>query len=134
MNKTYCFSSIIGPTIDRYLTLKRAIGRQYETEYNILKNLDLFLYNTKKDLTSKSFTDWCNTQWHLTTGVRRNRMRVIRNFCLYRQRTKACFIPDRLQFPKLHQPIQPHIFTNDEIIRLFNAIKKLKPSPGSPIR
>lgn len=134
MNKTYYFSSIIGTTINSYLNLKRSLGRQYTEEYSILKNLDLFLCTVKKDLTSTSFTDWCKTQEHLAAGVRRNRMRIIRNFCLYRQRNKICFVPDELQFPTYHQSIQPHIFTNNQIVSLLDAIKKLKPTSVSPIR
>jgi len=135
MNKTYCFSSIIGVKLDQYLTLKHALGRQYELGYRTLKNLDLFLHSTKKDLTSKSFADWCDTQKHLATGVRRNRMFIVRNFCLYRQRTiPGCFVPDQLQFPAHHQTIQPHIFTKNEITRLFSAIKTLKSGSNSPIR
>ena len=62
-------------------------------------------------------------------------MRITRNLCLYRQRTeRSCFVPDLLQFPAVHQSIQPHIFTESEIIRLFDEIKKMKPGPGSPLR
>ena len=62
-------------------------------------------------------------------------MRVARNFCLYRQRTEpSCFIPDILDFPKPHQPIRPHIFAEEEIIRLFEAVKQLKPTSISPLR
>ena len=35
------------------------------------------------------------------------------------------FVPDPLQFPKPNQPIQPHIFTEAEIVRLFSAVNQL---------
>jgi integrase len=62
-------------------------------------------------------------------------MRVVRNLCLYRRRTESCcFVPDLSQFPPLHQPVRPHIFKETEIVRLFDAISRLKPGHRSPIR
>jgi integrase/recombinase XerD len=135
MSNIYHFSSIIGPTIERYLKLKRSLGREYSAENEIFKQLDSFLQRHKKDLTLKSFDDWCHTLTHLATGVQRNRMRVVRNLCLYRQRTvPGCFVPDKLQFPPLHQVIQPYIFSETEICRLLEATKYLKSNWWSPLR
>ena len=135
MNTTYHFNSRLKLVISRYEKLKIALGRQYITERNILKHLDLFLCAKRCDLTAKSFSWWCNTHEHLTSGVRRGWMRVVRNLCIYRRRTEMlCFIPNKSQFPTPRQVIQPHIFTKNEIIKLLNAIKKLQPSARSPIR
>jgi integrase/recombinase XerD len=136
MKKTKFFFSPIGSIIKNYLDFKRSLGREYKgIELSILKNLDKFLCDTKSDLTLESFTAWCLTHQKKASGVRRSYMRNVRNLCLYRQRTEpACFVPDILQFPPLHQPVKPHIFTEDEIVRLFNAIKKLNPVPSSPVR
>jgi len=61
-------------------------------------------------------------------------MRIARNFCLYRQRTEpSCYIPNTLQFPIPNQPIQPHIFTEVEIIRLLDATTRLQINPRSPL-
>ncbi len=135
MKITYSFSSSIASIIIRYLDLKQSLGRKYIIESRIFQHLDKFLNTTDSDLTAESFAKWCYTQQNNASGVRRNWMRTVHNLCLYRQRTEPlCFIPDPLQFPLLHQPIQPHIFTEDEIIRLFEAIKQLKPGTRSPIR
>ena len=132
MNTTYVSS--IGPIIARYIDLKQSLGRQYSTECRVLKHLDSFLDANQVDLTVESFARWCCTRQHLTSTVRRNWMRITRNFCLYRQRTEpSCFIPDPLQFPIPHQPIQPHIFTEAEIIRLLDATIQLKITPQSPL-
>jgi integrase len=121
--------------ISRYLKLKRALGRQYDVEYRILKHLDSFLYDKQCDLTAKSFSKWCQTYEHLTSGVRRNWMRNTRNLCIYRRRTEpSCFIPNYLYFPAMHQTIRPHIFTKEEIIKLLDAIKKLRSNTWSPIK
>lgn len=130
----YRFTSIIGPIIKRYLALKEALGRKYTTERIILTKLDIFLASTGIDLTAESFTQWTSKYYHLASGVRRNWMRITRNLCLYRRRTEPnCFVPDRTQFPPLHQAVRPHIFTEAQIILLFSAINALKPNNRSPL-
>ena len=66
--------------------------------------------------------------------VRRNRMRIARNMCLYRRRRDPdCFVPDPTAFPAPHPPVRPHIFTEDEITRLLRAAATLSPMPQSPL-
>jgi len=128
-------SSVLAPVIRSYLGLKQALGRQYDTESYILRHLDDFLVKRSGDLTAESFARWCHTREHLTTGVRRNWMRVVRNLCLYRRRYEpACFVPDPLQFPRPHQAVRPHILTEAEAARLLKLAKTLPPSAGSPLR
>jgi len=135
MSINYHFSSTLAPVIVRYLDGKQILGRQYTGEKRILEKLDIFLSEKNMDLTAESFSEWCHTHQHLVSGVRRNWMRNVRNLCLYRNRTEPlCFIPDPIQFPKPHQPIQPHIFTEAEIVRLFAAIKNIKSITISPMR
>jgi integrase len=128
-------SSVIGPTIKDYVALKQALGRQFAVERKILKHLDTFLSHTGSDLTAGTYAAWCQNLEHLSSGVRRNWMRVARNLCLYRRRTHtSCFVPDKSQFPPLHQPVQPHIFTENEVARLLEATAWLEPGNQSPLR
>ena len=105
------FSSPLAPVITRYLDLKVALGRCCTVERAVLRSIDAFLVaDGAKDLTSDSFRRWVDTQQHLKSGVRRDRMRIVRNLCLYRRRTvPSCFVPDETLFPPLHQYVQPHI-------------------------
>lgn len=133
MNTAHFFS-FIGPIIARYICLKRALGRKYINEYKILKRLDAFLSINQQDLTAESFAEWCNSRRSLSPAVQVGWMRVIRNFCLYRKRTElSCFVPDLSQFSLPHRTIYPHIFTEEEIIRLLHATKELKPFTASPL-
>lgn len=126
--KKYVFCSSIGSVIARYVRLKRSLGRKYEKEYEVFVHLDKFLQLNQYDLTAESFSKWCGTRQSLMPGTLRNWLRIVRGFSIYRQRTEPfCYVPDPLQFPKKHQAIQPHIFTENEIIRLFDAIKDVKP-------
>ena len=135
MNDNASFVSVLGPTITQYLALKLALGRCYYGERRILVSLDASLATQDSDLTSGSFAHWCQSQEHLRSGVRRNRMRIVRNLTLYRRRREpSCFVPDPALFPPLHQPVRPYIFTHGEIVRLYHAAKALEPSQVCPLR
>jgi integrase len=132
------FRSVLGPTIQQYLELKKGLGRVYANEGRILEHLDSFLFGRgtgRTDLNSDSFAGWCNTYLHLTPGVRRNWMRIARNLCLYRRRKEPrCFVPDKTQFPRNHQPVRPYILTEHDVASLLNATATLEPTFRSPLR
>src|SRR5438874_9692692 len=114
------FSSVLATTIRDYLTLKRALGREYEREEWVLARLDRFLAARHADLIAETFAAWCLTLQNLASGVRRGQMRHVRNLCLYRRRREpGCFVPDERLFPPLHQVIQPHIFTDAQVAQLL---------------
>lgn len=93
--KVTTFSSVVASTIQSYLTLKRALGRQYVMHEWVLAHLDEFLADRHADLGPETFAAWCLTLEHLASGTRRNHMREVRNLCLYRRRREpSCFVPD----------------------------------------
>jgi integrase/recombinase XerD len=128
--------SLVHPLMQQYIALQQALGRRYHTEQYVLAGLDRFLAaHPVRDLTAETFAAWCHTQGHLKPGVRRARLRIVRNFCLYRQRTAPqCFVPDHHVFPAPHQPLHPHLFTEAEIARLLRAAACLTPIPRAPLR
>lgn len=136
MNLSKTFTSKLGPVIGRYLALKEALGRRYLTERAALTHLDRFLSAQSPKhsrFTGETFALWITTFAHLTPTVRRNRMRIARNLCLYRQRREpTCFIPDPTGFPRPHQPQRPHLFTEQQIARLLDAADQLRPASTSP--
>lgn len=135
MNDKELCVSVLGPTIADYVSLKQALGRRYDGERRILASLDAFLTAQSSDLSADTFTRWCQTQEHLTSGVRRHRMRVVRNLLLYRRRREpSCFVPDPLLFPQLHQPVQPYIFAHAEIARLIDHANSLPASRDCLLR
>jgi integrase len=131
------FASSLGPIITRYLTLKQALGRCYATERAVLAHLDRFIASNIpecSELTAESFAGWCSTFGDLKPGVRRARMRIVRNACLYRQRSEPdCFVPDPSGFPRPHARPRPYFFTEQDIARLLCATDRLEPSPKSPL-
>ena len=129
------FSSHLSASIRSYLTLKRALGRQYDREERVFGHLDRFLAARGVDLIAETFAAWCLTLQHLASGTRRARMRIVRNLCLYRRRGEpGCFVPDERLFPPFHQTIRPHIFTDSEVIHLLAAARTLTRSSKSPLR
>jgi integrase/recombinase XerD len=129
------FTSRLAPSIEAYLQLKEALGRQYLAERTILRSLDAFLMTGGHDLTSDTFAAWNATLARLTPGVRRNWLRVVRNLCLYQRRTiPDVFVPDPAGFPKPHAAIRPYIFTTADIARLLQAADRVDATPLSPLR
>lgn len=131
---TTTFSSVLAPTIHRYLTLKRALGRQYAMHERILAHLDRFLAARGADLGSDTFAAWCLTFQHLASGNRRTHMREVRNTCLYRRRRDpSCFVPDERLFPPVHQAVRPHLFTDRQVDQLLAVARTRAHTDNSPL-
>jgi len=137
MTLTATFRSGLGPAISEYLSLKRALGRKYEGESYVLARLDRFLAAHDPSctaLTPAVFTAWCMDFARLSPNTRRGRMRIARNLCLNMQRTDpACFVPDITAFPTPQPHRRPHIFTEDQIVRLLQSAALLQPRSTSPL-
>ena len=130
------FCSPLAPVITRYLDLNTALGRDFSGERATLRSLDMSLVTEGAQyLTLDSFLRWTRSLEHLKSGVRRNRMRVVRNLCLYRRRTEpVCFVPDQALFPPPHQYVQPYIFTETEIAQLIETTGGLLTTRAYPLR
>jgi integrase len=107
----------------------------FEPVRRVLAHIDHFVTTRGGDLTPDTFAGWCLTLQHLASGTRRHRMRVVRNFCLYRRRrAPGTFVPDERLFPPDHQVIRPHLFTEAEGLGLLETVNALPPAPTSPLR
>jgi integrase len=119
----------------RYLEHRRSLGRRYDNEERVIASLCEFLVRAQAaDLKQPLFEAWADTFAALSATVRRNRQRIVRNLCLYRQRTApGCFVPDISRFPRPcpHQP--PRIFDPAAVARMIVATEQLKPTAGSPL-
>ena len=106
MRKT--FRSALAKDILRYIHLKQALGRRFENASSVLLSLDGFLSDLGKppaDLTPERFQKWVQTLEPLSSNTKLARMRVVRNFCIYRRRMEPdCFVPDPSQFPEIMSP------------------------------
>jgi integrase len=130
------FSSGLAAVLQRYVGMKRALGRQFNSATHALLSLDrLLAKDGYADPNATAFHAWCRAQEHLASGVRRVRMLEAHAFCLYRRRTEPdYFLPDPQAFPPYHQRLRPYIFTESEIARLLNAASGMKGNPSTPLR
>ena len=111
------FQSSLKADLIRYIALKQALGRQFNTTTYVLHRLDRFLCTLAKhspDLTEETFRRWSQNMQSVSANTRLARMLIARNFCLYRRRTvPTCFVPDHSQFPQAHPRSQPYILSDD---------------------
>lgn len=128
--------TVLDPTIGNYLRRQRALGRGYRNEETVLLSLRCFLAQAGDlDLDLPLFERWCQSFAQLTGNVRRNRQRIARNFCLYRQRTEpSCFVPDINRFPRPHPHQPPVIFGPEAVARMLHAADQMTPTCLSPLR
>ena len=128
--------STIDPSIDRYLERQRALGRAYRAEEDVLRSLSRSLATTRSpDLDLATFDRWCESHQGLTANVRRHRQRIVRNWCLFRQRTEpSCFVPDPNRFPRPHPHQAPVIIAPEQVGRMLVAADAVLPTPDSSLR
>ncbi len=130
--------SVLAGEIEDYLRLKHSLGRKFEIEAMTLRSLDAFLaahYPLSEDLTGEIFAKWCAILGRLSSTVRRRRMQIVRNFCLYRRRSRPqSFLPDARSFPANHQPAPPYIVSESDMVRILEACGHLVPNPFCPLR
>ena len=126
----------LDPTIDRYLQGRRALGRAYVHEEAVIGELRRFLMNSGcTELDHAVFEVWCKSHGHLAANTRRNRQRIVRNFCLYRQRTEpTCFVPDINRFPRRVPHAPPVIIGPADVARMLTVTGRLAPNANSPLR
>jgi integrase/recombinase XerD len=138
MNTANSFNSCLASDLRQYISLKQALGRRFEQASWILLKLDQFLCGLNQpaaDLTAETFKQWCHSMESVCSNTRLARMRLVRNFCLYRQRTVPdCFVPDPTQFPRFNSTFRPHIFSDGEVERLLSHSASLPDSARSPLR
>ncbi|MFA6714440.1 MAG: tyrosine-type recombinase/integrase [Victivallales bacterium] len=123
--------------IASYIELHRSLGKKYQKEKNVLRHFDAFMfsYSNSTKINGLAFDAWCQTLAHALLPDRRNRMRIIRNFCIYRHRMQPdAFIPDINIFPRICQAKRAFILSQDNVANLLYATRKLTPSSNGPLR
>ena len=132
------FRSRLGPSLRRYLDLKRALGRIYLAEAAVLRHWDDFVhrrYPRAARVDAEMFTNWTKTLVRLTSTGSLGFHRVMRNFLLFHARDHLdTFIPDRLTFPKPAPVVSPRLVSEAEMGRVLAVVRQLPPSPQNPLR
>jgi site-specific recombinase XerD len=132
------FHSSMAAALRRYLSIRRALGRSYAVEEAVLRRWDDFLqceFGPARQIRSEMIHRWAQTMPQLHPTVRRNRLRIVRNFLLFhaRQHPKT-FIPDLATFPKPSPHRSPRLVSAPEMARVLAAARQLLVSPQNPLR
>jgi site-specific recombinase XerD len=132
------FQSLFAGSLQRFLTGKRSLGRQYAVEAAVLSHWDDFLlrqYPITRKVRPVMFHDWTKELNHLCPTVRRSWQRVLRSFLLFHARDHAgTFIPDILTFPKPTPAQLPRLVSETEMALVLQSVRQLPPSSTNPLR
>jgi integrase len=132
------FGSGIAASLRNYLATRRALGRRFAVEENILRRWDAFLerqFGRAREVRAEMFHRWAQTMPYVTANVRRNHLRVVRNFLLFHARNHPrTYLPDLATFPKPCPYRQPRLVVPDEIARVLATATQLPPSHANPLR
>ena len=120
----------------RYTEHMKALGRRFYSDTWKIGRLCRFLSERgAADLDHALFEEWCAGHGTLKANVRRSYQRVVRNLCLYRQRTEPdCFVPDASRFPRRRPSTPPVIVSPPDVARLLRVIDELRGHGAVPLR
>lgn len=127
----YNFRSLLGTAMEEFIELRQAQGYKKETYLYALRNLDelCFLYYPQENtLTAEIVHAWINSMSNVSSSYLYSKCCIIRNFgkFLNSRDSYAYILPDK--FIKIKRRFHAHVFSDDELSRLFCAIDKFTPS------
>jgi integrase/recombinase XerD len=132
------FRSGLAESLRHYLRMRRALGRDFRGEEVTLRRWDAFLlrrYGKACKVTPPMFELWVQTMAAFTETVRRNRMRIVRNFLLFHaRRHPGTYIPDPKTFPRPSQPRPPRLVSPAEMGQLLATAGALPASHRNSLR
>lgn len=132
------FQSILGPLIENFIQEKQACGYKYTTETDSLWRLDRFLCQEELrslELPRALVQRWIEKDPNEAPGTQRERIGLLRRFGIFLiHQGYPAYLPDIRSTPKREFFFVPHIFSHEEIRRIFSAADALAPNPRSPLR
>lgn len=132
------FQSWLAPSLQRYLDLKRALGRIFVHEASVLGQWDDFLhreYPRARAVRAAMFARWSGELGRLNPTTSRRHQSIVRNFLLFHARDHGgTFVPDPLTFPKPAPTAAPRLVSEAEMGRLLDLARTLPPTFHHPLR
>ena len=125
-------------SLSRYVANRRALGRGFNSEARILRQWDDFLVRKRlqrHECEGEAFQQWADELGRLNPTVRRNRLRVVRNFLLFHRRDHpAIWAPDQSLFPRPQPHRAPRIVSPVEMARILATARRLPALNYNPLR
>jgi site-specific recombinase XerD len=130
--KTYTFSSLLAPAMERFVALKRVSGTDYRSQIRLLVYFDDFLVRENINapiITCEVFTAYLAGLSHLAPRTRHNRICVIRQFCDFlAQGEPRSYVPQSVNISRSKGASRrPYIYTKAQISALLAEASKLPP-------
>jgi integrase len=128
---------VFAPQLEAFVSLKRAMGLRYDATVQNLQRFDRFVFERMPaaDIITPEIVDaWLASGRHLSAKGQKNRLGLIRQFCLYLKRFRSeTYVPDRTLVPVHVPPSKVYVYSQDEYRALLKAALAL-PSPRSTLR
>jgi integrase/recombinase XerD len=125
------FTSPLGPHMEGFLELKRALGRRYETVEVELRCFDRYVTGLDEPpefMTRDLVHGWLGTKPHVRPTTQKKRAAVLRQFCLYLARfDRHTYVPDRALFPARGPIYKAHIYSEEQLRALLRAALTVVP-------
>lgn len=133
----YDFKSVLSPYIQSLIEKKRAYGYDYRESERILRCFDEFCTDSfpeEDGLTQPLAMKWSEQRGTENNKYRLNRISVIRELARHMNSigVDAYVLPDGLVRKDARHI--PHIYTENELRRIFLALDQCRPDPVSPAR
>jgi integrase len=120
------FASPFAQRMQAFVELKRALGRRYRATEAELLRFDRFvagLPSPPQVMTQDLVHQWLAAKPHVQPVTQRKRAGVLRQFCLYLVRLDArTYVPGRALFPATLPVFRAHIYSEDELRALLQAV------------
>ncbi len=134
---SYIFESHFAAQIEDFIAQKNALGFGYLESSRILRDFDRFClvhFPEETSLTEKLCLAWATKKDTEGNNTFRNRMMPVREFARYLNRNGelAYILPPDIA--RKTAPYAPYIYTETEILILWDAFDNLKPRGGFPVR
>ena len=121
--------------VERYLDERHRLGFSARTQAYALRSFARHVHAVGHvgPITVEVMADWARSDSHASSDPRTwaRRLKSLRSFMRWLQHFEpGCEVPDDAIFGRLPERQVPHIYTEQEIIDLLAAARKLGPAPG----
>ena len=128
-------TAVLTALVERYLTERRRLGFQMRSDAYCLRSLAEHVGHTRHRgaLTMEVMAEWARRDSRRSTDPRTwaRRLKKLRSFTRWLQQFEpATEVPDDSIFGRLPERQAPHIYSDEEVLQLLAAARRLGPKPG----
>ena len=133
----YTFESRFSARIEDFIAQKNALGFGYLESSRIMRDFDRFClshFPNADFLTEEICLAWATKKDTEGNNTFRNRMMPVREFARYLNRNGETAFVLQSDIARKDAPYAPYIYTEAEIMAIWNVLDDMKPRGGFPVR